>query len=639
MKRSAMLFSLVLVAVLVLGSVNISGAYAGSQNGKVRVLVQFAPGSKGAVEGALRGAGGEIHYAFDSLDAFAVTLPEAALNGISHNPNVILIEEDAPRYFISTPESSAEAVAALSPQTVPYGIDMVQARDVWDANRDGVIDTGAPTGSNRKICIIDSGMYTAHEDLAGVNVTGYNIGWNSDGLGHGSHVAGTIAAMNNALGVVGVTPGTVNLYIVKVFGDTGEWVYTSTLIDAANKCYAAGANIISMSLGGARSSVTERRGFDTLYANGVLSVAAASNDGTTAYSYPASYASVVSVAALDSNKQWATFSNYNDQVELAAPGVGVLSTVPYLDDNTLTVDGVTYVANHIEYSARGAVSGVLVDGGLCATSGAWAGKVVLCERGTYDFYTKVMSVQNGGGVAAVIYNNLPGNFLGTLGDGNSSIIPAISLTQEDGQYLVANKLGQIGAIESTYTWPASSYEYYDGTSMATPHVSAVAALIWSAKPTATNVEIRAALTATAEDLGAAGRDVYYGYGLVQAKDALDYLASGTTVAVYVADLDGTKVVGAKSWTATVTIKVVNANGVAVSGAVVTGAWSGAYTGTATCTTGVAGTCSVTTGAMKLNKTSVTYTVTNVAAAGYTYNAAANSDPDGDSTGTVITILK
>ncbi|MEM5770091.1 MAG: hypothetical protein AAGU32_17655, partial [Bacillota bacterium] len=114
----------------------------------------------------LRAAGGEIHYAFDALDTFAVSLPEAALNGIAHNPNVVMIEEDAPRYPISV-MPSARAVS-LPVQTVPYGIDLVQARDVWDADRNGTLDAGAPTAANRKICIIDSGMYTGHEDFQGL---------------------------------------------------------------------------------------------------------------------------------------------------------------------------------------------------------------------------------------------------------------------------------------------------------------------------------------------------------------------------------------------------------------------------------------------------------------------------------------
>jgi hypothetical protein len=77
----------------------------------------------------------------------------------------------------------------------------------------------------------------------------------------------------------------------------------------------------------------------------------------------------------------------------------------------------------------------------------------------------------------------------------------------------------------------------------------------------------------------------------------------------------------------------------VSGAVVTGTWSGGYVGTGTCTTGTTGTCSVITGSMKLTVPSVTFTVTNVTASGFTYDATANTDPDGDSTGTVITVVK
>jgi subtilisin family serine protease len=431
------------------------------------------------------------------------------------------------------------------------------------------------------------------------------------------------------------------LYIVRVFDDDGSWTYSSTLIDAANRCASAGANIISMSLSGTKSSTTERRGFDSLYSKGILSIAAASNDGTTTYAYPASYTSVVSVAAIDESKVVADFSQKNDQVELAGPGVAVLSTVPYIDYSALKVDGVEYLGAHIEYAARGTASGILVDGGLCTTTGAWTGKVVLCQRGDISFYDKVMNVQNSGGVAAAIYNNVPGGFLGTLGEGYSSSIIAISLSQEDGTYLVANKLGLTGTIESALTYPISGYEYYDGTSMATPHVSAVAALVWSAKPTATNAEIRNALVATAEDLGDPGRDTSYGYGLVQAYDAIQYLVGtvepGSTI--HVADLDAITGISRNKWTATVTIKVVDESGSAVSGAVVAGAWSGGSTGTGSCTTGSTGTCAITSASMKSTVTSVTFTVTGVTLSGYTYDPAANSDPDGDSTGTVIVILK
>ncbi len=643
MKRLTVI-SIALIASLLLGLAATLPASAGQGNEKVRVLIQFANGHKANVENSLRGAGAEFHYTFDDLNTFAVSVPAQALSGLQNNPHVVFIEEDAPRYPISITPSQAAAQSlaplAASGQVVPYGVDMVQARDVWDVDRNGVVDSGAPTGSNRKICIIDSGFYTGHEDLQGVNVSGYNgnLPWNQDGSGHGTHVAGTIAAVNNALGVLGVTPGTVSIYEVRVFGDDGAWAYSSTLADAANRCASAGANIISMSLGGSRSNTTEKNTFANLYNQGILPIAAAGNEGTSAYSYPASYTSVVSVAAIDENKAVADFSQYNNQVEVAAPGVGVLSTVPYLDENILTVSGVTYAAGHVEYSARGTASGALVDGGLCASAGSWSGKVVLCQRGDVSFYDKVINVQNGGGAAAVIYNNVPGGFLGTLGEGYSSNIIGISMSMEDGQYLVANRLGQVTTISSTYTAPASSYEYYDGTSMATPHVSAVAALVWSADPTATNAEVRAALQQTAQDLGAAGRDNYYGYGLVQTADAIVALTGGggggdTTISV--TDLDGSKKLSKKSWTATATITVKDGDGNLVSGAKVDGKFN---TAVISCTTGTTGQCSVSI-SLKTTVTSATFTVNNLTLTGYTYNAAANSDPDGDSNGTTITIYK
>ena len=499
------------------------GAVAQAGDDVSRVWVEFEAGHTAAAETALNKVGAQFHYRFNELNAFAVSVPTAALPGLGKNPSIVSIEEDAKRYPMG--------------ETVPYGIDAVQARDVWDANRDGQIDSGAPTGNGRLICVIDSGLQTSHPEFAGVNIAGgYNSSsttpWNEDTCGHGTHVSGTIAAALNGSGVVGVTPGGTSLYIVKVFdGPSCGWAYSSDLVDAANHCRDANANIISMSLGGGLRSRTEDRAFrDLANKNDILSVAAAGNDGNNTKSYPASYDSVISVAAVDSNDIVAPFSQQNNAVELAAPGVGVLSTVPWSSINTVTVNGTTSEGGHIQYSgltdATG-ISGPLVDGGLCDSVGDWTSKVVICERGNISFYDKISNVQNGGGIAALIYNNVAGTFSGTLGDGNSSNVPAISLSQADGQTLVSTALSLNTTVVSLFDQFGGGYEAWDGTSMATPHVSGVAALVWSADPNRSAADIRNALDLTARDLGDPGLDNAYGYGLVQAKAAWQSLGGGS----------------------------------------------------------------------------------------------------------------
>jgi serine protease len=423
--------ALSLVILLVADTAKFNGVYATSSNNifgdnnnsgtdvMSRVFVRYKPGHKTEVAESLGisvnpaflsivddAVSNDVYYDFKKLESFVVSVPASELEYLRSDPNVLSIEEDHPRFLVPTIEndSSDRGLSLVAPfEHVPYGVDMVEARDIWDADRDGIVDSNAPTGANRKICIIDTGFEATHEDLSGpgINVDGYNgnLPWNQDGHGHGTHVAGTIAAVSNSYGVVGVTPGTVQLYIVRVFGNDGKWTYSSDLIDAANRCASAEANIISMSLGGVGFSETEQAKFDELNAQGILSIAAAGNNGfTSSYFYPASYSSVMSVAAVDSSKTHAEFSNRNIQVDISAPGVGVLSTVS-----------------------------------------------------------------------------------------------------------------------------DSGYAYLDGTSMAAPHVSGVAALVWSAIPNLTNTEVRDALIATAEDLGTPGRDDMYGAGLVQANKALTYL--------------------------------------------------------------------------------------------------------------------
>lgn len=125
----------------------------------------------------------------------------------------------------------------------------------------------------------------------------------------------------------GVLNGAVELAIVKVFGDSCAWTYASSLVYAMQRCQAMGARIVSVSLGGGGASVTESDEINKLYNAGMLLIAAAGNSGTSAVSYPAGYASVISVAAVDSNAVKASFSQFNADVELSAPGVNVLSSV------------------------------------------------------------------------------------------------------------------------------------------------------------------------------------------------------------------------------------------------------------------------------------------------------------------------
>jgi serine protease len=338
---------LVLLSIVVGGlAVTIPlGAQAPVQPGQPesdRYIVKFTnPGSGRA---AVVAAGGAILLDLPEVSAAAARLPAQALQALAKNPNIEYVEPDVPRYALA--------------QTTPYGIGMVQANLVSDAG-----------AGDRKVCIIDSGYDTSHEDLppaTGTNVSGTGD-WSVDGCGHGTHVAGTIAAVNNSTGVVGVLPNAkVNLHIIKVFGSNCAWAYSSTLINAANACRTAGANIISMSLGGGSSSTTERNAFQSLYDAGILSIAAAGNAGTTQHSYPASYASVVSVAAVDSAKVAASFSQRNNQVELAAPGVAVRSTVPMGTgtEESLTVGTGTYEVVGMEGTPNLTRSGQLVNCGL-----------------------------------------------------------------------------------------------------------------------------------------------------------------------------------------------------------------------------------------------------------------------------------
>jgi thermitase len=276
----------------------------------------------------------------------------------------------------------------------------IDAPEGWDAAGLGAF----PATGGVKVGIVDTGIRATHEDLAGkvVNcaqsqgliVIGGSIqeGSCADDNGHGSHVAGTIAAnANNGKGVTGVAFNSQLAICKALSGPLGQGS-TSDVANCIVYLADKGARVISMSLGGG-DSTTLHNAVTYAYRNGTgaLLVAAAGNDGDATLNYPAAYAEVVSVAATDNRDARASFSNANADVEVAAPGVNVLSS---------------------------------------------------------------------------------------------------------------------------YNSSDTSYTTLSGTSMATPHVSGVAAIIFGRNPAQTAAQARAKLDASVDDLGAAGRDTSYGFGRV-----------------------------------------------------------------------------------------------------------------------------
>jgi len=150
--------------------------------------------------------------------------------------------------------------------------------------------------------------------------------WHDPLLTHGTHVAGTVSTAGRL--IAGMIPSSGACFIIaQVFGTAGS-SSMSVVIEATEWAISIGASVVNLSLGGDQPSQTAETYFSEVRNDGVIVVAAAGNKGTTAYSYPGSYPWVVSVAAVDDQSLKPWFSQTNDQVDIAAPGVSILSTVP-----------------------------------------------------------------------------------------------------------------------------------------------------------------------------------------------------------------------------------------------------------------------------------------------------------------------
>lgn len=319
MKFARLVFATLVVTLAVLGA---AAAAPGTANERLAVIIAFRQPPTAADLAFVRGAGGDVVHVYRIVPALAARVPASALEGLARNPRVASIEPDG-------------TVQALDYDGDDWGITHIKADQ---PHAKGLTGTGVrvaviDTGVSCQHLELDSNCYVGSDDWDFVN----NDGDPDDDNGHGTHVAGTVAAERNAsaaTGVVGAAPtATVVGYKVLDSGGSGSWSSVIAAIDRIWNNGAKRAEVVNMSLGGSSAPDTLREAMDRAYASGILLVAAAGNGGNcggkgNSVSYPARYASVVAVAAVNKDNQRPCFSSTGEEVEFAAPGVSVFSTWP-----------------------------------------------------------------------------------------------------------------------------------------------------------------------------------------------------------------------------------------------------------------------------------------------------------------------
>ena len=321
------------------GAAGVSGLASASPGEKVEVNVGFA---NGAGARAFRRQADEVIREFD-FDAGTARMPRAAADALDDNPNVRYVETNG-------------TVQALG-ETLPWGVDRVDA-EVAAANGD--------TGNGADIAILDTGIDSDHPDLqanlgkgAGFvtcdasscsfsgNGNDCHTGWDDDN-DHGTHVAGTADAVDNSRGVVGVATAA-TLHAVKVLDGCGAGSYSDV---AAGVEYVAneGWDVANMSLGGSSGSSVLRDACTYAANSGVFLVASAGNSGpcSDCVGYPAAYSEVFAVTATTASDTLLDTSCTGSQVDLAAPGRDVLSTV---SSGTARYSGTSMAAAHVAGAA------------------------------------------------------------------------------------------------------------------------------------------------------------------------------------------------------------------------------------------------------------------------------------------------
>jgi subtilisin family serine protease len=293
----------------------------GQPPNRVDVLVGFVSPPTPEDVAIVQAIGGQVRYVYSIVPAMAASVPEPALRGLAQDRRVRVIEPDG--LFHATNDGDFQGELDRT-----WGVKRIQS---------GVVHQAGLLGGKVRVAVLDTGIDASHPEFAGIYKGGYNfVAGNHqpvDGHGHGTHVAGTVAAARDGVGVVGVAPG-IDLYALKVLGDDGSGSF-SDVIAALQWCIQNNIHISNNSYGsGGDPGTLVKAAFDNSYTAGVLHVAAAGNSGGSgppwarAVNYPARWDSLIAVAATTQDDKRASFSSYGPEVELAAPGVSIPSTIP-----------------------------------------------------------------------------------------------------------------------------------------------------------------------------------------------------------------------------------------------------------------------------------------------------------------------
>ena len=337
-----------------------------AQGAEKKVIIGFrktAPLTEQDKHDRVHRAGGRVGRSHAAVNAVTADLPEEAIDSLKLDPEVAYVEEDREFSVTEPPEQPAPTPEYL----LSWGVTRIAAnRAAGNGNR----------GAGIKVAILDTGIDYNHPELKDNYRGGYNFLTNTadpfddSRRGHGTHVAGIIAAKDNGTGVVGVAPDA-SLYAVKIL-DKFMFGSTSRVVAGLDWAISNKVDVINISFSIPNDplffSQAVKDACDLAYQSGIVVVAAAGNSAQPVVDYPADFASVIAVAATAADDTRALFSNYGAKIEVSAPGVAITSTLPGGGYGLL--NGTSQAAPHV----TGAVA-LLLSAGMVDGSGADAGKV------------------------------------------------------------------------------------------------------------------------------------------------------------------------------------------------------------------------------------------------------------------------